>query len=62
MRISLLDEERYLEFAGTFPTRFSPVYQKNNHPKVLAIEESQGLAEHENDQFFWVAASVHPQR
>ena len=59
MRISQLDEERYLGFAGTFPTRFSPVYQKNNHPKVLAIEESQELAEHENEQVFRLPLSDH---
>ena len=62
MKISLLDEKRFLGFAATFHTRFDPIYRKNNHPKVLAIEESQELAEHEKEQVFHLAASVHPPR
>ena len=62
MNISLLDEKRFLGLAGTFPTWFDPIYKKNNHPKVLAIEESQEMAEHENEQVFHLAASVHPPR
>ena len=58
MKISLLDEERCLGFAGTFPTRINPIYQKKNHSKVLAIEESQEVAEHENEQVFRMDASV----
>ena len=62
MNISLLDEKRFLGFAGTSPTRFDPTYMRNNHPKVLAIEESQELADHEKEQVFHLAASVHPPR
>ena len=58
MRVNLLDEERYLGFAGTFPAQFDPIYQRDEHPKTLAIEGNQEQAEHEDSQVFQKAASV----
>ena len=59
-RIQLYDEDRYLEFSGTFPARFSPMYNKIEHPRALAIQERPQQAEHEERQVFRVNGSVPP--
>ena len=52
MKVKLLEENRYLGFARTFPFQFEPLYQMYEHPRTLAIQENQGQAEHEESQVF----------
>ena len=60
-QIKLYDENRYLGFSGRFPAQFSTMYNINDHPKVLAIQEFPHQSEHEEDQVFHVVASApHP--
>ena len=61
-RIQLYDETRYLGFSGRFPAQFSPMYNINEHLKVLAIQDCPQQAEHEEDQVFRLVASApHPE-
>jgi len=62
IKAKLLEENRYLGFAGTIPTQFEPLYQMDEHPRALPIQENQEQAEHGDSQVFQKAASVLPQR
>ena len=61
-QIKLYDENRYLGFSGRFPAQFSTMYNINDHPKVLAIQEFPHQSEHEEEQVFQEAASAKPPR
>ena len=56
------DENQYLGFKGRFPAQFSTMYNINDHPKVLAIQEFPHQSEHEEEQVFQEAASAQPPR
>jgi len=60
MHIELQEEERYLGFAGTFPSLFEP--RRFGHPRALIMQENQEQAEHEGNQVLHKGASVLPQR
>ena len=60
MQIELQEEERYLGFAGTFPSHFEP--RRFGHARALVMQENQEQAEHEDNQVFRKGASVLPQR
>ena len=61
-QIKLYDENRYLGFSDRFPAQFSTMYNINDHPKVLSIQEFQHQSEHEEEQVFQEAASAKPPR
>ena len=48
-QIKLYDENRYLGFSGRFPAQFPTMYNINDHPKVLAIQEFPHQSEHEEE-------------
>ena len=61
-QIRVHDEKRYFGFSGRFPVQFSAMYNINDHPKVLAIQEFPHQPEHEEEQVFQEAASAKPPR
>ena len=61
-QMQLYDEDGRLAFSGTFPARFSPMYNEVEHPRALAIQERPQQADHEERQVFQVDASAPPPR